>query len=264
MFAISFPPKETEDEEEAEAARDVVEVSSNESEAEVEDAEISEPDVFLTPARSLRNRATIRSPISCIKSYGLDAAYYYTLPGFTWDAMLKHTSINFELLTDIDIVMFIERDIRGGLSQCSNRYARANNNYMESYDPSKPSPYLMYFDVNNLYGWAMCQPLPYANFQWVDNVSDFDVSAIAPDSSTGYILEVDLEYPQHLHDAHTDLPFCPPRDKPLGKRQDKLLATLYDKKRYVIHYRNLQQCTRHGLRITKIHRVLQFAQSAWL
>ncbi|RLU24729.1 hypothetical protein DMN91_002819, partial [Ooceraea biroi] len=151
---------------------------------------------------------------SYIKSYGLDAAYYYTLPGFTWDAMLKHTSINFELLTDIDMVMFIERGIRGGLSQCSNRYARANNNYMESYDPSKPSSYLMYFDINNLYGWAMCQPLPYANFQWVDDVSDFDVNAIAPDSSTGYILEVDLEYLQHLHDAHIDLPFCPTRDKP--------------------------------------------------
>ncbi|RLU21773.1 hypothetical protein DMN91_006149, partial [Ooceraea biroi] len=201
---------------------------------------------------------------SCITSYGLDAAYYYTLPGFTWDAMLKHTRINFELLTDIDMVMFIERGIRGGLSQCSNRYARANNKYMESYDPSKPSSYLTYFDVNNLYGWAMSQPLPYADFQWIDDVSDFDMNSIAPDSSTGYILEVDLEYPQHLHDAHTDLPFCPTRDKPPGKRQDKLLATLYDKERYVIHYRNLQQYTRHGLRIIKIHRVLQFAQSAWL
>ncbi|XP_070163481.1 uncharacterized protein [Polyergus mexicanus] len=165
----------------------------------------------------------------CIESYGLDPAYYYTLPGYTWDAMLKHTNITFELLTDIDMVMFIERGIRGGLSQCSGRYTRANNKYMPSYDPSKPSSYMI---------------------------------AIASDSTTGYILEVDLEYPQHLHDAHADLPFCPTRDKPPGKRQDKLLATLYDKKCYVIYYSNLQQCTRHGLRIAKIHRVLQFAQSA--
>jgi len=116
----------------------------------------------------------------------------------------------------------------------------------------------MYFDVN-LYGWAMCQPLSYAEFRW--DVIDFDVSAIAPDSSTGYILEIDLEYPQSIHDEHIDLSFCPTRDKPPGKRQNKLLASLYDKKRYVIHYRNLQQCTRHDLRVIKIHRVLQFAQS---
>ncbi|XP_029675203.1 uncharacterized protein LOC115242803 [Formica exsecta] len=157
---------------------------------------------------------------SCIKSYSLDTPYYYTLPGYTWHAMLKHTNITFKLLTDIDMVMFIERGIRGGLSQCSNRYAHANNKYMESYDPSKPSSYLTYFDVNNLYGWAMCQPLPYADFRWVDDVSDFDTSSIALDSPIGYILEVDLEYPQRVHDAHTDLPFCPTRDKPPSKRQD--------------------------------------------
>jgi len=110
---------------------------------------------------------------SCVASYGLDPAYYYTLPDFTWDAMLKHTRINFELLTDID--MFIERGIRGGLSQCSNRYARANNKYMLSYDPSKSSSYLMYFDVNNLYDWAMRQPLPYADFRWVDDTSNFNI-----------------------------------------------------------------------------------------
>ncbi|KYN02533.1 hypothetical protein ALC62_06651 [Cyphomyrmex costatus] len=178
---------------------------------------------------------------SCVASYGLDPAHYYTLPGFTWDAMLKHTRVKFELLTDIDMVMFIERGIRGGLSQCSGRYAKANNN-----------------------GWAMCQPLPYADFRWAEDAANFDANAIAPDSPTEYILEVDLECPQHLHDVHADLPFCPMRDKPPGKRENKLLATLYYKQRYVIHYRNLQQCIHHDLRVTKIHRVLRFAQSAWL
>jgi len=87
---------------------------------------------------------------------------------------------------------------------------------MQSYDPSKLSSYLMNYDLNNLYGWAMCQPLPYVDFRWVYDTSNFNIMDIALDSPTDYILEVDLEYPQHLHDAHTDLPFCPTRDKPPG------------------------------------------------
>ena len=102
---------------------------------------------------------------TCIDSYGLDPTYYYTLPGYTWDAMLKYTGIRFELLTDIDMVMFVERGIHGGLSQCSHRYAQANNKYnASSYDSLKSLTYLMYFDVNNLYGWAMSESLPYENF----------------------------------------------------------------------------------------------------
>ncbi|XP_029674792.1 uncharacterized protein LOC115242545 [Formica exsecta] len=115
-----------------------------------------------------------------------------------------------------------------------------HHKYLQSYDLLKPSSYLMYFDVNNLYGWAMCKPLLYADFRWVDDVFDFDTSSTVLDLPTGYILEVDLEYPQHIHDAHTDLLFCPTCDKPSGKGQDKLVATLYDKKRYVIHYPSQQ------------------------
>ncbi|KYN26656.1 hypothetical protein ALC57_03972, partial [Trachymyrmex cornetzi] len=130
---------------------------------------------------------------TCIESYELDPAYYYTLPGYTWNAMLKYTGIRFELLTDIDMVMFVERGIRGGLSQCSHRYAQANNKYnASSYDPSEPSTYLMYFDVNNLYGWAMSESLPYGEFQWVDDIERFDVMSVSSDSVIGYILEVDL------------------------------------------------------------------------
>jgi len=113
---------------------------------------------------------------------------------------------------------------------------------MKSYDLSKLLSYLMYFDVNNLYGWAVCQLLPYTDFRWVDDMFNFNVMIIPLDSLTGYILEVVLEYPQHLHDVQADLPFYPTRDKPPGKRKDKFLATLYNKKGYVIHYRNLQQC----------------------
>ncbi|RLU16912.1 hypothetical protein DMN91_010981, partial [Ooceraea biroi] len=201
---------------------------------------------------------------TCIRSYGLDPAHYFTLPGYTWDAMLLHTGIEFELLTDVNMVLFVERGVRGGLSQCSHRYARANNRHAPLYDPSEPSTYLMYYDVNNLYGWAMCQPLPSSGFRWAEDISTLDVNAIPPDSPTGYILEVDLEYPRYLHDVHADLPFCPTREAPPDKRQKKLLATLCDKERYVIHYRTLQQCTRNGLRVKRIHRALEFAQSTWL
>jgi len=163
---------------------------------------------------------------NCVANYCLDPAHYYTLPGFTWDAMLKHMRVRFELLTDIDMVIFIERSIRSCLNQCSSRYVHANNKYMRSFDPSKPSSYLMYYDVNNLYGWAMCQPLPYAELRWVEDAANFDVSAIAPDSSTGYSRSrsrVSAASTQSIY-----LPFCPTRDKPPGKREDKLLATLYD------------------------------------
>ncbi|KYN42055.1 hypothetical protein ALC56_03524, partial [Trachymyrmex septentrionalis] len=123
---------------------------------------------------------------SCIASYGLDLAHY-TFPSFTWNAMMKYTRVRFKLLTDIDMIMFIERGIRG-LNECSGKYAQANNKYMRSYDLLKLSSYLIHYDVNNLYnGWTMC-------------VANFNVSAIAPDSSIGYILEVDLEYSQHLYD----------------------------------------------------------------
>ncbi|XP_043276076.1 uncharacterized protein [Venturia canescens] len=126
---------------------------------------------------------------------------------------------------NIDMVLFVERGIRGGLSQCSGRYARANNKYMPSYDPSEPSAYLMYYDVNNLYGWAMSQSLPYDQFEFVENIENFDVESIPLNGTHGYLLEVDLEYPEDLHDIHSDLPFCPSHEKPPGKQQEKLIAS---------------------------------------
>ncbi|XP_050516328.1 uncharacterized protein LOC126891188 [Diabrotica virgifera virgifera] len=207
---------------------------------------------------------------SCLETYNLDPAHYFTLPGFTWDAMLKYTKEELELLTDPDMHLFVERGIRGGLSQvCSKRRVHANNKYMVSYDPSKTDSYLMYFDVNNQYGWAMSQYLPFGGFEWTD--TNIDVLSIPDDSSEGCILEVDLEYPQHLHDRHKDIPFCPqslnPKTMKPPKRPrelTKLMATLHDKERYVIHYRALKQALAHGLILKKIHRVLKFKQSPWL
>ncbi|XP_023311415.1 uncharacterized protein LOC111692008 [Anoplophora glabripennis] len=199
---------------------------------------------------------------SCHKTYGLDPANYYTLPGYTWDSMLFKTRQTLELLTDIDMLMFIERGIRGGLSQCSKRKSVANNKYLSNFDPSKPVKYLTYFDINNQYGWAMSQYLPYGGFEWVN--SNIDVTNVSDTSSEGYLLEVDLEYPTHIHDLHRDLPFCPEHSAPPGCKNFKLLATLHNKTRYVIHYRALKQALKQGLKLTKIHRVLKFKQSPWL
>lgn len=197
----------------------------------------------------------------CLKTYELDPVHYYTAPGLSWDAMLIYTKINLELLTDINKISFISNNIRGGISQCSNRHAKANNSYMSEYDSSKPSSFLMYLDANNLYGWAMSQCLPTGKFEWVDVNTNFD---IADDASHGFILEVDLEYPTQLHDFHSDLPFCPENACFGGSKEKKLVPNLHNKKNYVIHYRNLKQCLKQGLRLIKVHRILKFQQSKWL
>ncbi|XP_051159269.1 uncharacterized protein LOC127280359 [Leptopilina boulardi] len=200
----------------------------------------------------------------CLNAYRLDPAHYYTTPGLTWDAMLKYTGITLQLITDIDMMMFIESGIRGGISQCCNRYAKANNPYMDQFDPTQDTQYIMYFDANNLYGWAMAQALPIGGFKWIANPDEtFDFN-VPDDSSVGYMLEVDLEYPESLHDSHKDLPFCAVNAKPPMSKQEKLLTTLLPKEKYVMHYRALKQALGNGLKLVKIHRVLQFNQSQWL
>jgi len=128
--------------------------------------------------------------------------------------MLKTTKIELELLTDIDMYNFIMKGIRGGLVQCSKRHSIANNKYLNNeYDCEKESNYIVYLDVNNLYGYAMLQAFPYKNFKWLEkteegNFENFDLNMCVDDQSIGYILEVDLEYTENLHSQHNDLPFC--------------------------------------------------------
>ncbi|KAJ8916392.1 hypothetical protein NQ315_014602 [Exocentrus adspersus] len=133
----------------------------------------------------------------------LDPGHYYTRPGYTWDCALKYTKVELDYLKDVDMLLFMDRGIRGGVSQCNE----------------------------------------------------------APE---GYILEVDLEYPEYLHDRHKDLPLCPEHLTPPNSKLPKLMTTLYDKKRYIIHYRNLKQALSLGIKLTRIHRILKFKQSDWL
>ena len=101
----------------------------------------------------------------CLKFYKLDPCHYFSSPGLSWDAMLKMTGVKLEKISDIDKYLFIEKGLRGGISYIAKRYAKANNKYMNDYDPKKPSTFISYLEMNNLYGWAMSEYLPYERFK---------------------------------------------------------------------------------------------------
>lgn len=165
------------------------------------------------------------------------------------------------------MLMFVENGIRGGISQCSKRYVKANNKYMIDHDTTKDSSYIIYLDANNLYGWSMMQSLPLDSFKWA-NPYEFNcenILSIADDGEIGYIFEVDLFYPQYLHDYHKDYPLCSEhRTIPLTKNEKKLLLSLYHKQNYVLHYKMLKFVLQQGLILRKVHRVMQFRQSKWM
>ena len=202
----------------------------------------------------------------CLKNYGLDPVYYYTAPGLAWDACLKMTKINLELLSDVDKLLMIEKGIRGGIRIISNRYGKANNKYMKDFNKMEPSKYLMYVDANNLYGWAMSEKLPVHSFKWMSNKEIenlFNNQIVQVWEKTPCILEVDLTYPEELHDLHNDYPLCPERVE-CDKGVKKLIPNLRNKNNYVVHYKNLMQCLRLGMKLKKIHRGIKFIEAAFL
>ena len=222
--------------------------------------------------------------VTCLQYYKLDPCHYFTSPGLAWDAMLKMTNVKLELLTDIDMFQFIEKGMRGGTSYIANRYGKANNKYMKKYDEKEPSKYIMYLDANNLYGWAMSQYLPTGGFKWLSQkqIDKINLGTYTDDSKKGLILEVDLEYPTELHDLHNDYPLGPEKIKVTNEMLSdyckkikkkfnissglvhKLIPTLNDKQKYVLHYKNLQSYLNLGLKLKRVHRVLEFNQSPWL
>ena len=202
----------------------------------------------------------------CLDNYKLDPAWYLTAPGLSWDAMLRVTGIKLELLTNSDMLMMVENGTRGGVSMISNRYSEANNKYMDSYDDARPSKYIQYLDANNLYGWAMSEKMPYKDFKWVD-INEAEpieevLTKVLLDEDLGYILEVDLEYPSELHDLHNDYPLVP--ETMVLNRVPKLTPNLRNKTKYILHHKNLGLYISLGLRLTKIHRIIEFKQSKWL
>ena len=214
---------------------------------------------------------------TCIKHYELDPCHYFSFPGLSWDAMLKMTDVKLEKISDIDKYLFIEKGLRGGISYIAKRYAKANNKYMNDYDPKKQSTFISYLDMNNLYGWAMSEYLPYERFKWLKNIDEFNVMSINEKSPIGHFLEVDLEYSDRLHELHNDYPLGPEKlavssdmlskhgkkiaDKYEIKVVDvkKLTPNLGNKSNYVVHYRNLQLYLSLGMQLTKIHGALEFS-----
>ena len=203
--------------------------------------------------------------------YGLDPCHYFSSPGLNWNAMLNVTRIELDLTSEIDMHLFIEKGMRGGISYIAKRHSKANNKYMESYDSSEESKCIMYLDANNLYGWAVSQYLPYSGLKWLNQKETvrFNVDSIEENSSIGYILEVDLEYPSEFHDLHNDYPLAP---KKLGINQNmlskycsniaskyaikigginKLVPSLGNKRKYVVHYKNLRLYLSLGMKLTK-------------
>ena len=202
----------------------------------------------------------------CLKIYKLDPVYYYTTPGLAWDACLKITDIQLELLSDVNMLLMFEKGIRGGISIISNRYGEANNKYMKKFNKKKLNKFLMYLDANNLYGWAESQKLPTHGFKWLTSGEMeklFNNQIVQEWERIPCILEVDLEYPTKLHNLHNDYPLCPERVECKNK-VEKLIPNLRDKKNYVIHYKNLMQCLKLGMKLKKIHRGIKFVESEWM
>ena len=152
----------------------------------------------------------------CIEIYELDPAHFLSAPGLAWQAYLKKTKVELELLTNINMLLMVENGIRAGICQALHRYAKANNKYMKNYNEDAISSYLMYLDVNNLYRCAMSQKLPVNGFKWVKKIFQFNERFIRnydENSDIGYFLKVDIHYPEKLLNLHKDLPFFPERKK---------------------------------------------------
>ena len=208
---------------------------------------------------------------TCLEHYKVDPANFYTVPGLTWQALLKTASeaceyekrrkdcklcpdeFRLEVLTNIDMLLMFEKGIQGGITQAVKRYAKANNKYMKDlYNPDEESIYLEYVDANNLYGLEMVQNLPTHGSLWKE-AEDFTLQRIdelVKKDKRGYLLEVDVKYPKELHENHNELPFLAERMK-IG-REEKLVPNLKNKKRYVVQIKALDQALKHGLRFTLV------------
>lgn len=233
----------------------------------------------------------------CLTQHRLDPVHYVSLPGYSWDSAFifagakwdgdKHVPFSVELFDNSqnDMYLFCEDSIRGGVSMTPGRFSRANHKYLNDFDPKEVEKYIFYLDANNLYGHAMIQPLPYADYKWVpsDSIKIDEIKDIPKDCPYGYIFEVDGHFPDDTHDYLSDFPPAPTKQKvtedmispfsrklneDFGNKHDdkttKLLCTLEPRKEYKCYYSTLQLYMKLGFVVTKVHRILRFKQSTWL
>ena len=207
----------------------------------------------------------------CMEFYGLDPVYYCSLPGYSWDAMLKFTKVKIEICKEPSILAIVKANIRGGVSMISHRLAEANNPEMRNYDESKPPLTLKYLDANSLYAHTMKEKLPIGEYEFLNQqeINDLtsNIKSIDANGDYGYILECDLNYPKKLHDLHSQYPVCAEKMKiteemmSLYQREnfakstgkdEKLVPNLNSKFEYVLHIKNLQQALELGLELIQI------------
>jgi len=199
---------------------------------------------------------------SVYEQHHLDPLHFITLASLASASALKYTTTKFDLITDPDMYLMIEKNTRGGIATISHRYAQANNPLVERYDPSKPNSWITYLDANNLYGTAMSEPLPVGNFRFLpqDEISDFSVMSISAHGDMGYIIECDLKY----HESSTNSTLTTPWHRNISPSRQTCLAisaaklkpkignflkssspTYWTKTKYVCHYRNLKFYIKH-------------------
>ena len=217
------------------------------------------------------------------EKFSLDCTKYLSLPSLSYDCMLKFTKCKLDQVSDREIYEFLKRGLRGGVSMIPLRYAKANNPGLKCYDPGKPISHLIYLDCNALYSSIMTKKLPYKKLSFVDMKKDEVLQIVQnydPESKKGYMIECDLTYPPDIHDLTRDLPLAPEHRKvsdemlsPMGEKlkkeldiaddkSKKLLSTQYDKEQYVCHVENLQFYLQMGMKLVKVHKVLEFKQKA--
>ncbi len=221
----------------------------------------------------------------CEETLALDPWHYLSLPGLSWDAMLSFNDIKFDLITDIDQYNMVESSIRGGISGIYTKYLSANNPYLHDYDPSMPTSYILFLDACNLYATGLRSLLPKDGFRFLteDEIAAFDIQSHGEWDGKGFFICADLEIPDSLHDMFNGYPPVASREQikddmlsDVTKRiRDKigmnyrtntsrLVQTLYPKERYVCHYAILKYFIRLGIKVTKIHKILEFNQEAYM